>query len=464
MMATMDTIAAPASATSPAGVAVLRLSGPDALAIGGALAALAPAGLRHGHMRLRLLRDPDGEPIDRGYVVAFLAPRSFTGEDIVELHVHGSPAVVDRLMSACVALGARPAGPGEFSLRAFHNGKLDLVQAEALADLVSARSDAARALALGHLDGRLSRTLAALRAPLIDALAELEARLDFASEEDVGDLDRGALVASLRSVGGQMQALVGTARAGRLRLRGLRVALYGAPNAGKSTLFNALLQADRALVHAEPGTTRDLVEAPLELAGVAVTLVDTAGVRAGAAEVETAGIDRARQAAQAADIALWLRDHSAPDPALAPPGAPVTIALWTKADRPAHVEAAAERVLEATGGTAGPSPFAGAPLISALREADVAQVRALVAAAIRAQVAGPGRTDEVLLTRERHAGALHRAAEAVDRAILALHDDLPLEMCAADLRDAADALAEITGEIAPDDVLQAVFSRFCIGK
>ncbi len=457
-----DTIVAPATGVQPAGVAVVRISGPQALAIGGRIAQRAPAALRHGHMRFGRLHGPAGA-IDEGYVVAFRAPRSFTAEDVVEVHSHGAPAVVRALCDAAVTWGARPARAGEFTRRAWLSGRLDLTQAEALADLVSARSEAARAQAMAHLDGRLSEALAKLRAPMVLALADLEARLDFGTEEDVTDVEAAALVAVLLTLAKRMRKLAATAHAGRVRVAGARVALVGAPNAGKSTLFNALLGADRALVHHQPGTTRDLVEAPALVGPFAVTLVDTAGVRGDADEVEAAGIARAKAAAAASDLVLWLVDASQPaapegwelDATLAERAVPV-LRLRTKAD-----------LLGAGAGTAGAVDTGAdkpgeALLISALDAADVARVRGAIQTQLEALTESAG--DTLVLTRERQAAGLLRAAEALDRGMAALQESLPLELPCEDLRDATEALDEVTGRVVPDDVLDAVFSRFCIGK
>lgn len=446
-----ETIVAPATADQPAGVAIVRLSGPAALVIGARIAARAVARLSHGMMRFGSLYGPGGV-LDQGYVVAFHGPRSFTGEDVVEIHCHGSPAVVRALCDAAVMWGARPAVAGEFTRRAWLAGKLDLMQAEALLDLVSARSEAGRKQALAHLDGRASEALDTLRRPLIDALANLEARLDFATEEDVDDLDRDATCAALRTLGDQMSALAATARAGQVRVRGARVALYGAPNAGKSTLFNALLGADRALVHDQPGTTRDVVEAEGELGDLRITWVDTAGVRDAEGAVEAAGIERARAAAAASDVVLWLVDSSAEDAdaaELPAPDGPSIVRFATKADLSATGEGWATR-------------WAGRPSISALRANDVRVVRDAVTEALN-RLQGV-RSQGLVLTRARQAAGLRVAAIATQRAALALGEDAPLELPVADLRDAVDALDEVTGKIAPDDVLSAIFSRFCIGK
>lgn len=451
----VDTIVACASGAAVAGVAVLRLSGPLAINIGARIAGLRPAQLGHARMRLRRLRDGEGATLDRGYVVAFVGPRSFTGEDVCELHVHGSPAVCERIIDHACGLGARPAQPGEFTRRAFFAGKLDLAQAEALQDLVSARSEAARALALEHLDGRTGALLRALREPVVAALAHAEARLDFAEHEDVGGLPE-QLVVDIADVAARMRTLAATARAGRARIEGVRVALYGAPNAGKSTLFNGLIGDDRALVHHEPGTTRDVVQVHTTIDGLPLCWLDTAGIREGSGDVEFAGIQRANAAVATADIVLWLTDRSVATNGVRhgdvppPPDGPadrVVLRYLSKADLrpdPSHT-------------TAPHRP------ICAHRPADLLAITGDIVRAART-LTHPPVADGAVLARTRHAVALLCAATAIERAHVGLRQGLDLELIAADLRDAADALAEVTGEIAPDDVLDAVFSSFCIGK
>ncbi len=448
-MSEADTIVARATAAGHAGVAIVRLSGPEAIAIAAEIGRISADRLRHGQLRYARMREATGQLIDRGYLVAMHAPRTFTGEDIAELQLHGSPAVIERAIAACVALGARRAERGEFSRRAFLGGKLDLVQAEALLDLVSARTEAAAELALEHLDGRIGEALSAWRTPIIDALSEVEARLDFSEHEDVGGLP-ASLRNDLAHAASEMASLAASATAGRLRLDGVRIAMYGAPNAGKSTLFNAMLRADRALVHEQAGTTRDVIEAAGELDGIAVTWVDTAGIRGTEGAVEKAGIERARASAATADVVLFLRDQNAPAADLDdPPAGPAhrrIIPIATKSDLPRHGETIDDAVA-----------------VSVLDPASVDQLRAVLGGVVR-ELTSASVADDLVLTRQRHADALARASESLYRALGAMDEGTPLEYIAADLRDATDAIAEITGEIAPDDVLDAIFARFCIGK
>lgn len=452
-----DTLVALATAPGPAGVAVVRLSGPSAHAIATKLSSQKE--LPHGQALFSALHDPaTGELLDRGYVLGFHGPRSFTGEDVAELQVHGSPAGVARIVDACARLGARRARPGEFTWRALWAGKLDLLQVEGLSDLLNARSEEQHRAALMGLDGQLSRRLAALREPLLASLAEVEARLDFAAEPHLAHLDPLPLLSQWRELAAQMRRLAETAQQGRVRLRGARVVLYGAPNAGKSTLLNALLGTDRALVDARPGTTRDTLEAALAPEGLMMTLVDTAGVRDAEDPVEIQGTERARREAEVADVVLWCIDGSRPLPADVAdpqqlPGSwqPQVQIVLTKAELPLDPEIANWPQL--------PSALQ----VAALADRGIAELRKRLADLVRDLAQGP-RAEQVVVSRERHAEALRDSAQALDRAVQALAAGEPLELVAADLRDAAYALDEITGPMTPDDVLGSIFSTFCVGK
>lgn len=421
----------------PAGVAVLRLSGPDAHVIAAQLSGRACA--PHGQMVLRTLRDGRGGVLDRGYVVAFHAPRTFTGQDIAELHVHGSLAVIDAVLGACCALGARLARPGEFTQQAFDQGKLDLLQVEALADLLSARSEAARQQALAHLDGQLSHKLRQLRAPLVQLLGTLEAELDFG--DTLGPADHTSAIQTLGNLEGACTALLGTAQAGQLRLEGARVVLYGAPNVGKSTLFNALCGVDRALVDARPGTTRDTIEVQTAPEGLLITWIDTAGVRQTSDPVEQQGAERSCVEATHADVVLWVDDGGAATLPAPPSRQGVMLAVRTKADL----------------GVAVPARHLA---VSAHSGQGIEALRAAVVDAVRGSTA----TDGVGLSRARHAQALRSALGHLGRARQALQAQLGAEYAAADLRAAAADLDELSGAIVAQDVLDEVFSRFCLGK
>jgi len=423
-----DTIAALASGRLPSAIAVIRISGPDAFAAATDLCGRLPAPRRAG---LRRVRRADGAVLDEALVLAFPGPDSATGEDVAELHVHGSPAVVAAVLEALAAAGARPAEPGEFTRRAFDNGRIDLTQAEGLADLLAATTEAQRAQAAAQAEGALRRAADGWREALVSALAGVEAGLDFADEGDVADFapDFAPLATVQAALG---HALAGFAAGDRVR-EGLTVAIIGPPNAGKSSLLNALAGRDAAIVAATPGTTRDMIEVTVELGGLPVTLVDTAGLRETADPVEAEGVARAHARAAAADIVLAV---SSPDARADPP--PGAICVANKSDL-----------------GAGGAP--GAIAVSALTGAGLDRVRTELAARARA-AAGGGEPRLVTQGRQRDAVA---AALAAVRDARAAADPV---LAAESLRAALAALARLAGRADVEHVLEAVFSRFCIGK
>lgn len=442
-----DTIFALATAPGRAAVAVVRLSGPGS---GRALESLAgkavPAARRAS---LRRLKGADGRVLDEALVIWTPGPGSYTGEDAAELHLHGGPAIVEGVIQALHDLGLRLAEPGEFTRRAFENGKLDLAQAEAVADLVDAETQGQARQALGQLGGALSRRYETWRGQLVQALAMLEAAVDFPDEElpaDVADRARPPLEALRAEIG---EALADEGRGRRVR-EGFRVALIGAPNAGKSSLLNALAGRDAAIVTATPGTTRDVIEVPMVLAGYKVLLADTAGVRDTEEAIEAEGVRRARAWAEGADLRLWAVDQSASGDwrqayGLARPG---DLLVLTKAD----LAAGADR---AEAAAVGLQTLA----ISTLAPDDVGKVRAALEQRV-VEALGGGETP--LATRIRHGESLREAHARLGRALEELEP--AVELAAEDVRLAARALARVTGRIGAEDILDVVFSSFCIGK
>ncbi len=436
-----DTVYAPATAPGRAAVAVVRLSGPDS---GGALRALAGGLPAPRRASLRILRDADGAPLDQALVLWMPAPGSFTGEDAVELHLHGGAAVAEGVVTALAALGLRLAEPGEFTRRAFENGRLDLVEAEAVADLVDAESAAQRRQALDQLGGAMSARHAAWRETLLDALAHLEAAMDF-PDEDLPDAVAGRARPPLLLLRSELEAAAADRRGERVR-EGLRVALIGAPNAGKSSLLNALLGRDAAIVTATPGTTRDVLEHPLRLAGASVLLADTAGLRDTDEAIEAEGVRRARAWAAGADLRLHVVDASGEEP-----------------PSPAELCGGDWRVLNKRDLPPGPASRAQVDgvslLVSAHDKADVQDLRSRLDAWAAERLGG---AEPPAATRLRHRQALADAAASLSRATSA--DPAEPELMAEDVRLAVRALERLSGRIGAEEVLGRVFSSFCIGK
>ena len=427
-----DTIFARSSGAGVAGVAVFRVSGPRA---GDVLDAFCGGRGEPRRARLARVTLPDGSLLDEGLTLWFPSPASFTGEDVAELHLHGSPAVERAFADAMLGFGLAPATAGAFTLRAFEAGKLDLAQAEGLGDLLSAETEAQRRQALGQLGGRLSHLAEDWRRSLLAALASLEAVVDFPDEEDVpGGVADGAR-ATLGALAADMRAALSEAAAARRVREGITVVITGPPNAGKSSLLNALAGSERAIVSPEAGTTRDLVEARLSLSGQLVTLVDTAGLREGGGMVEALGMARAREVAATADLRIELRDAR-------------TVGEVAARERTLHVANKADLLPD---GEALPEGWA---------RLSVATGEGLprIVEAITEHVRAGG---EGALTRERHADLVRRAVNAIEAAS---ERELPPEVLSEEVRLAVRSMEELTGRIAPDEVLGEVFSAFCIGK
>ncbi|WP_438982520.1 tRNA uridine-5-carboxymethylaminomethyl(34) synthesis GTPase MnmE [Vulcanococcus sp.] len=447
-----DTIAAVATAIAPGegSVAIVRVSGPEAEAIGQRLFSAPGEQPWESHRVLYgYVCDPaSGERVDEALLLLMRAPRSFTRETVVEFHCHGGLISVQRVLDLVLASGARRALPGEFSQRAFLNGRLDLTRAEAISELVTARSRRAAQLAMAGLDGGLQVRIGALRERLLDQLAELEARVDF--EDDLPPLDGAAVAHALIGVRTELEHLVADAERGQLLREGLRVAIVGRPNVGKSSLLNRLSRRERAIVTDLPGTTRDLVESELVLEGVPLTLLDTAGIRTTTDRVEQIGIERSRAALQAADAVLLLFDLSAgwcPEDealrALVPPGVPLLL-VGNKADQLASGDrdAVADVCISA--------------LTGAGQDTLVQQLLR------RCGHSDPQGVQLALNRRQQDLAAA--AAGSLAASLEAAQQQLPWDFWTIDLRAAVRALGEITGEEVSEAVLERVFSRFCIGK
>ena len=440
-----DTIFALATAPGRAALAVVRVSGPEAERVLRVIARGAPTPRR---ATLRALQGLEGKPIDKGLVLWFPGPSSYTGEDCAEFHLHGGIALVDSLINALLDLGLRLAEPGEFTRRAFEHGKLDLVQAEAVADLIDAETAAQAMQAVRQLE---SPAMARWRERLIEALAYFEAAVDFPDEDLQTDTVEQARY-TLRDVLREIRRGIGDAERGRRIREGYRIALIGAPNAGKSSLLNGLLGRDAAIVTATPGTTRDVIEAPLIIAGYKVLVADTAGVRDTDDEIEAEGVRRAEAWARDADLRVWVVDGSASDGSWRRAKLEIRagdLCVLNKSDLPPGADAA---------GVLAEAEAAGMRIRSlAVASAGADDVRSWLENRVIEVLAGG---EAPAATRRRHRDGLLEAADQIEAALVQMEPELAVE----NLRLAIRALGRIVGSVNPEAVLDRVFATFCIGK
>lgn len=486
------TIAAVATAPGAGGLAVIRISGPNAFSIVDKLwHGTSIIGMASHTAHLGRITDLNGNLLDQAVATVFRAPNSFTGEDTVELSLHGSLWIQRQVMAALIDAGAVPAGHGEFSQRAFFNGRLDLAQAEAIADLIAASSKAAHTLAMRQMSGEFSSRLNSLRDRLVEFASLLELELDF-SEEDVEFADRSKLVETARETLRIVDNLSDSYRMGKAFKEGVPVAIAGAPNVGKSTLLNALVGDEKAIVSDIPGTTRDVIEDTAEIGGTLFRFFDTAGLRDTDDRVEQIGISRARDRISKAAIILWLADSTAPD-SLHDQSALTPISLHTPADpniltptdsgipAPKQLLIINKSDLLATNpsGIRTPRPEADAAPATNTKEV-TATADAIPTMYISAKTgegldelkrwladAGISEADperEMIVTNARHAAALAEGSAALRRAIAGLTDGIPTDLVAQDVREALHHLGLITGAVTTPDLLTTIFSRFCIGK
>lgn len=443
------TIAAIATPPGRGGIGVVRVSGPATRAIAGALLGKLPLPRAATFARFRAI---DGAPIDEGLALYFPAPHSYTGEDVLELHGHGGPVVLDMLLARVLSLGARPARPGEFTERAFLNGKLDLAQAEAVADLIDAGSQTAVRAALRSLDGEFSRCVQVLTEQLIQLRLHIEATIDF-PEEEIDFLVDEKISNGIAALENGFEELLASAQQGQLLHDGMVVVLAGPPNAGKSSLLNALSATDAAIVSDIPGTTRDVLRELIQLDGMPLHVVDTAGLRAARDDIEVEGVRRAHQEMARADRVLLVSDDSqsrANDDAQLlrqlPPGLPYT-RLRNKIDLTGRAPSITEN--------GGITEIA----LSAKTGAGLELLRQHLKTCMGFQPVGAG----TFMARRRHLDALRRAQAHVTTAQARIRERTG-ELAAEELRQAQQALAEITGEFTADDLLGRIFASFCIGK
>ena len=452
-----ETIAAIATAVVPqqGSVGIVRMSGIDAIAIARTLFHAPGRQAWESHQILYgYVRHPQTKQlVDEALLLLMQAPRSYTREDVVEFHCHGGIMPVQQVLQLCIEQGAKLAQPGEFTLRAFLNGRLDLTQAESIADLVGSRSPQAAQAALAGLQGKLAVPIRQLRATCLDILAEIEARIDF--EEDLPPLDEAAIIAQIEQVLAEVTSILATADQGELLRAGLKVAIVGRPNVGKSSLLNAWSRSDRAIVTDLPGTTRDVVESQLVVGGIPVQVLDTAGIRETADQVEKIGVERSRRAAQAADLVLLTIDASTG---------------WTAQDQEIYEQVQHRPLILVINKTdLAPATEVSYPdcinrivkAAAALNQGIDALEKAILEAVHTDNLKA---ADLDLAINQRQAAALTRAKTSLQQVQETIAQQLPLDFWTIDLRGAIQALGEITGEEVTESVLDRIFSRFCIGK
>lgn len=460
-LAAEGTIAAIATAIVPqqGSVGIVRVSGPAALTIASQLFRAPGTQVWESHRILYgyLYHPQTQQLVDEALLLIMKAPRSYTREDVVEFHCHGGITAVQQVLQLCLECGARLAQPGEFTLRAFLNGRLDLTQAESVADLVGAQSPAAAQAALAGLQGKLAQPIRQMRGTCLDVLAEIEARIDF--EEDLPPLDETAIAGQIQQLLTDLSQILATAGRGELLRTGLKVAIVGRPNVGKSSLLNAWSRSDRAIVTELPGTTRDVVESQLVVGGIPVQVLDTAGIRETVDRVEKIGVERSRRVALQADLVLLTLDAAAG---------------WTKDDQEIYdqvqgrplilvinkVDLVADSMLQ--------SLFDQLPpqhdhvLTSASQNQGIEALETVILNAINTGELHASNLDFAI--NQRQAAGLTRAKLSLEQCLLTIQEGLPLDFWTIDLRGAIQALGEVTGEEVTESVLDRVFSRFCIGK
>ncbi|MDZ7962085.1 MAG: tRNA uridine-5-carboxymethylaminomethyl(34) synthesis GTPase MnmE [Aulosira sp. DedQUE10] len=461
IFATTGTIAAIATAVVPqqGSVGIVRVSGSQAIAIAQILFHAPGRQVWESHRILYgYIRHPQTQKlVDEALLLIMQAPRSYTREDVVEFHCHGGIMAVQQVLQLCLENGARLAQPGEFTLRAFLNGRLDLTQAEGIADLVGARSPQAAQTALAGLQGKLAHPIRQLRANCLDILAEIEARIDF--EEDLPPFDDKAIISAIDRIAVEISKLLATKDQGELLRTGLKVAIVGRPNVGKSSLLNAWSQSDRAIVTDLPGTTRDVVESQLVVGGIPVQVLDTAGIRETTDQVEKIGVERSRRAASAADLVLLTIDAAAG---------------WTKGDQEIYeqvqhrplilvinkidlVAADVKNTFQSKIPNIKSQIMTVAAQNQGIEDLETAILEIVQTGKVHA-------ADMDLAINQRQAAALTKAKISLDQVQVTIAQQLPFDFWTIDLRDAVYALGEITGEEVTESVLDRIFRKFCIGK
>lgn len=458
-----DTIAAISTPPGEGGIGIVRISGPNAREIGSAVFRFKKSVKepQSHHLYYGYVTNPeDGRIVDEALIAFMFAPCTYTREDVVEINCHGGALPVSKTLGLVLAAGARMAEPGEFTQRAFLNGRIDLAQAEAVIQIIRAKTETAMVLGIAQLQGRLSGVVREIRQALLKILAHMEASIDYPEHQDVEELAREQIVSGVEPALSGIAALLETADRGRILREGIRTAIVGRPNVGKSSLLNALLHEQRAIVTAVPGTTRDVLEESINLGGVALTIIDTAGIRETADQVERIGVARSRAALEKADLVLFVMDASHP---ISPGDREILAAVG---DRPCIVVANKTDLLKNTQETLhniieNVYPRTVVPMSLLLETGLAALEQTIIDIVFRGEVIAPEHT---MVTSTRHKDALRRAQQSLQDMLSALKEGFAIDLLAIDLHAAMDALGEITGEAVREDLAEEIFRNFCIGK
>lgn len=456
-----DTIAAISTPVGEGGISIVRISGDDAIKVaqriyqGKNLEKVASHTINYGH-----IIDPDTkQEVDEVMVSVMRAPHTYTREDVIEINCHGGLLATNRILQLVLSYGARMAEPGEFTKRAFLNGRIDLSQSEAVMDLIRAKTDKSMKVALNQLDGDLSRLIRHLRKDILDVLAQVEVNIDYPEYDDVEEMTTKMLKEKATDIQQRIQSLLKTARQGKVLREGLATAIIGRPNVGKSSLLNALLHEDKAIVTNVAGTTRDVIEEYVNVNGVPLKLIDTAGIRDTADTVEKIGVERSRKALDAADLVLLLIDNSAPltaedEKLLAATKDKQRIVILNKTDLPSQLDL--DRLKELVGDAA---------LIetSIVKHEGMDQLGAQISHMFFDQGIESSQNN-VMVTNARHIGLLHQANDALSDVLKGIADGMPVDLVQIDMTRCWDLLGEITGDSYQDELLDQLFSQFCLGK